>query len=132
MIVNGNGERPNPEILRVVENHQRRNLEPLEEAAAIRALLEAGLDAQTVARSLGRSRAWVARRSSLLVSNHRTWSMTPGRQKPPTLVSGCLWDPRPGPKAGLTGRAYLFIIIPIGSADFCYQARAEAVTQKGR
>ena len=65
IIVGEDGEAPDPDILRVVENHQRRNLEPLEEAAAIRALLDAGQDIETVARSLGRSRAWIARRSSL-------------------------------------------------------------------
>ena len=65
VIVGEDGEAPDPEILRVVENHQRRNLSPLEEAAAIRALLEAGLEIETVARSLGRHRSWIARRSSL-------------------------------------------------------------------
>ena len=53
------------EVLGVVENHQRRNLTPLEEASAVRALLDAGYEPAAVARSLGRSRAWVARRSSL-------------------------------------------------------------------
>lgn len=65
VIVSDSGENPAPEILRVVENHQRRQLEPLEEAAAIRALLDSGLAIETVARSLGRSRPWIARRSSL-------------------------------------------------------------------
>lgn len=66
VILNGGDEAPDPEILRVVENHQRKNLEPLEEAAAIRALLDSGLELETVARSLGRPRAWIARRSSLM------------------------------------------------------------------
>jgi len=65
VIVSGDSEAPDPEILRVVENHQRKNLSPLEEAAAIRALLDAGQEIETVARSLGRTRAWIARRSSL-------------------------------------------------------------------
>jgi ParB family chromosome partitioning protein len=45
-------EAPAPEILRVVENHQRRNLESLEKAAAIRTLLDSGLPIEVVARSL--------------------------------------------------------------------------------
>ncbi len=59
------------EIVRVVENHQRRNLEPLEEAAAVRGLLDIGLEPEAVARSLGRSRAWVARRASLTELSER-------------------------------------------------------------
>lgn len=65
VIVNATREAPDPDILRVVENHQRKNLSPLEEAAAIRALLDSGQEIETVARSLGRNRAWIARRSSL-------------------------------------------------------------------
>jgi len=65
VIVSVDGDAPDPEILRLVENHQRKNLEPLEEAAAIRALLDSGLEIETVARSLGRDRVWIARRSSL-------------------------------------------------------------------
>ena len=59
------GSQTQSEVLRVVENHQRRPLEPLEEAAAIRGLLDLGLEPEAIARSLGRSRSWVARRSSL-------------------------------------------------------------------
>ena len=59
------------EVVRVVENHQRRNLEPLEEAAAVRGLLDIGLEPEAVARSLGRSRAWVARRASLTELSER-------------------------------------------------------------
>lgn len=59
------------EVVRVVENHQRRNLEPLEEAAAVQGLLDIGLEPEAVARSLGRSRAWVARRASLTELSER-------------------------------------------------------------
>lgn len=59
------------EVLRVVENHQRRNPEPLQEAADVRRLLDLGLDIQTVSRSLGRSRSWVARRASLTELSER-------------------------------------------------------------
>ena len=70
IVVSGEtGERG--ELLRVVENHQRRNLTPLEEAAAVRGLLDLGWDLSTVARSLGRSRAWVSRRSSLTELSER-------------------------------------------------------------
>ncbi len=65
VILSNKEEDGRAEVMRVVENHQRKNLEPLEEAAAVRALLDGGLEPETVARSLGRSRAWVARRSSL-------------------------------------------------------------------
>jgi len=65
VVLSQNEDGGQAEIVRVVENHQRRNLEPLEEAAAVRGLLDLGLDPETVSRSLGRSRAWVARRASL-------------------------------------------------------------------
>lgn len=53
------------EILGVVENHHRRAPTPMEEAHAVRTLLEQGLETEAIAKSLGRSRSWVARRSSL-------------------------------------------------------------------
>lgn len=59
------------EVLQVVENHQRRNLDPLLEAADVRHLLDLGLDIQTISRSLGRSRSWVARRASLTELSER-------------------------------------------------------------
>ncbi|MBN1560452.1 ParB/RepB/Spo0J family partition protein [candidate division KSB1 bacterium] len=61
----------NVQVIGVVENHQRRDPTPLEEAAAVAALLDADMEMEAVARSLGRSRAWVARRSSLMnLSKH--------------------------------------------------------------
>jgi ParB/RepB/Spo0J family partition protein len=65
LVLSARDDEANAEILRVVENHQRRNLALLEEAAAVRNRLDLGLEPQAVARSLGRSRAWVARRASL-------------------------------------------------------------------
>lgn len=65
MVLAGDADEPNPDVVRVVENHQRKDLTPLEEAAAVRALLDRNLEIKTVARSLGRSRTWVARRASL-------------------------------------------------------------------
>ncbi len=50
----------------VVENMQRRNLAPLEEAAGVGALLAAGRSAKDVADRLGRTVKWVARRANLL------------------------------------------------------------------
>ncbi len=50
----------------VVENMQRCDLTPLEEAHGIQALLDTGHTAQDVADRLGRSRQWVARRTNLL------------------------------------------------------------------
>jgi ParB/RepB/Spo0J family partition protein len=65
MVLSGGEDEPNPDVVRVVENHQRKDLTPLQEAAAVRALLDEGLEIATVARSLGRSKAWVVRHSSL-------------------------------------------------------------------
>jgi len=50
----------------VVENMQRRDLAPLEEAAGVGALLAAGRSAKDVADRLGRTVKWVARRANLL------------------------------------------------------------------
>lgn len=71
IVISAKEDEANAEMLRVVENHQRRNLEPLEEAAAVRGLLDHGLEPEAVARSLGRSRAWVARRASLTELSER-------------------------------------------------------------
>lgn len=49
----------------VVENLQREDLTPLEEAAGVQSLLDAGWDAATVADHLGRPRAWVVKRARL-------------------------------------------------------------------
>lgn len=65
LVVNGETGPEEAETLGLVENMARRNLTPLEEAAAVRTLIEEGLEPEAVARSLGRSREWVARRSSL-------------------------------------------------------------------
>lgn len=65
VIVSDEENSGNPAILGVVENHQRKVLTPMEEAAAVRGLLDQGLEPESVARSLGRTRAWVARRASL-------------------------------------------------------------------
>jgi len=62
----GDDDSSEAQILGVVENHQRKNLSAIEEAASVRQLLEAGLETEAIARSLGRSRAWVSRRSSLV------------------------------------------------------------------
>ncbi len=61
----GSDESSEADVLGVVENHHRKALTPMEEAQAVRALLEQGMETEAIARSLGRSRAWVARRSSL-------------------------------------------------------------------
>lgn len=65
IVLSAKADGANAEVLRVAENHQRLDLAPLEEAAAVRGLLDIGLEPEAVARSLGRSRAWVARRASL-------------------------------------------------------------------
>lgn len=49
----------------VIENLQREDLSPIEEAAGIAALLEAGEDVAHVAARLGRPPQWVARRAKL-------------------------------------------------------------------
>jgi ParB/RepB/Spo0J family partition protein len=71
IVLSSKEDEASAEVLRVVENHQRRNLEPLEEAAAVQGLLDLGLEPEAVARSLGRSRAWVARRASLTEISER-------------------------------------------------------------
>jgi len=71
IVLSAKEDEASAEVLRVVENHQRRNLAPLEEAAAVRGLLDLGLEPEAVARSLGRSRAWVARRASLTELSER-------------------------------------------------------------
>lgn len=48
LVLSAKEDEANAEVLRVVENHQRRNLEPLEEAAAVRGLLDLGLEPQAV------------------------------------------------------------------------------------
>ncbi len=88
VILSGKEDEAQAEVIRVVENHQRRNLEPLEEAAAVRGLLDIGLEPEAVARSLGRSRAWVARRASLTELSER-W-LTEARN-PETKISE--WPP---------------------------------------
>ncbi|HPS03686.1 MAG TPA: ParB/RepB/Spo0J family partition protein, partial [Candidatus Sumerlaeota bacterium] len=88
VIVPTGTEAPDPEILRVVENHQRRNLEPLEEAAAIRTLLDSGLPVEVVAHSLGRNRAWIARRSSLTDLSERWVQQTRDKENKISL-----WPP---------------------------------------
>lgn len=50
----------------VLENLQRENLTPLEEARGIRALLDSGQDARTIAAEIGKSPAFVARRAHLM------------------------------------------------------------------
>jgi ParB/RepB/Spo0J family partition protein len=49
----------------VVENMQRKDLTPMEEADGVGTLLDAGRTAQDVADRLGRSRQWVVRRANL-------------------------------------------------------------------
>ncbi len=65
LLVSAGGDSPEADVLGVVENHHRKALTPMEEAQAVRALLEQGMETEVIARSLGRSRSWVARRSSL-------------------------------------------------------------------
>jgi ParB/RepB/Spo0J family partition protein len=89
IVVSGEtGERG--ELLRVVENHQRKNLSPLEEAAAVRGLLDLW-DLPTVARSLGRSRAWVARRASLTELSENWVLEASGRSEDDSKIA--LWPP---------------------------------------
>jgi len=49
----------------VLENLQREDLTPMEEARGVKSLLDAGADAKTVADEIGRSVQWVARRRAL-------------------------------------------------------------------
>lgn len=50
----------------VVENLQRDALDPMEEAAGIRAMMDRGLNGNQIAEQIGRSAAWVSRRARLL------------------------------------------------------------------
>lgn len=49
----------------VLENLQRQNLTPMEEARGVKELLDAGADMKRVADEIGRSLQWVARRKAL-------------------------------------------------------------------
>lgn len=51
----------------VLENLQRENLTPMEEARGVKELLDTGATFQAIAEDVGRSVAWVARRKALLV-----------------------------------------------------------------
>jgi len=64
IVISANEHDGKAQAIHVVENHQRKNPDPFEEAGALRGLLNNGLELEAVARLLGSSRAWVSRRVS--------------------------------------------------------------------
>lgn len=66
----------------VIENLEREDLNPLEEARGIQTLLEKGWDEESIASRLGKSAKWVSRRARLtrLLEPYKQWALDPGHE----------------------------------------------------
>lgn len=83
-IVDATVDRATTTIRQVIENLNRLDMTPIEEARACRVLVDTGLDTNAVGRELGKSGQWVERRLSLLTLDDRLVDLIDRGTMPPS------------------------------------------------